>query len=177
MKCSACRARLGAYLDGELQNGAQVAVAAHLAECAACREFAESLRAVGVRLAQLQAIEPAADFTSTVMARIAALPAPQPSRLGRMWWVVAYLAAAWVLLAIAGMTRAFSWQSAVAAGGTFAARMSVALDAVYRVGQHFHLVSAVALAFGFEIALLIVAGVVGRNYISRVGATLLGARM
>lgn len=177
MKCSACRERLGAYLDGDLQNGAQVAVAAHLAECTACNQFAESLGAVDARLAQLQEIEPAADFTSAVMARIVTLPAPQPSRLSRAWWIVGYVAAAWLLLAIAGVTRAFSWQSVVAAGGTFVARVSVALDAVYRVGQHFHLVSAVALAFGFEIALLIIVGVIGRNYISRVGATLLGARM
>ena len=177
MKCFACRQLLGDYLDGDLSNGVKVAVAGHLVSCAACSGLAQELHNADVKLAGLALVEPRADFTQVVMARVAALPVPHARPLVRVWWFAAYVVAAWVGLTAGILARGISWKPVVVGASTFAAKMSIAFDALYRIGQHFHLLSVAALGVGIEITLLIVLAVVGRNYISRLGATLLGARL
>ncbi len=122
MKCSACRERLPAYQDGVLAAGAAADLEAHLASCVGCRTFSEEMMVVEHRLARLTEIEPRVDFTSVVMARIAAMPAPARRQL-RMWWLGAYNMIVW---ALAG--RAHGHRSAALESGRRRHRRGVRQD-------------------------------------------------
>jgi len=176
MKCSACREQLGAYFDGDLKPGARLAVAGHVAACAACSEFALQLRAVDARLAGLRSVEPHAGFTAAVLAKIAALPQAQRAWLSQAWWIAGYVGAAWAIVAVALATRTIAWQTALAAAGAFLGKAGVSLETLLRVAVHFHLGGLAALGAGVEIALLAVLAIVGRTYLWRLGHAPLGAR-
>jgi anti-sigma factor ChrR (cupin superfamily) len=64
--------RLSDYLDGELSPGEGAAVAAHLAECAACRATLEDLRQVAAQAGRLGDQPPARDLWPAVRAEILA---------------------------------------------------------------------------------------------------------
>jgi hypothetical protein len=160
-----------------LTNGSKLAVAGHLAGCAQCSAMADELRLVESRLAGVAEIEPRADFTHMVMARVATMPAPRPAWHARIAWIGTYLIAAWLLLALAISTRALSWQGVFVQIGAFTGKLAAGAGALYHIGQHFHVATFAGVAFAVEIILIIVAAVVGRKYISRIGASLLGARL
>ena len=67
-----CDAELSAYLDGELDHAAQIAVESHLAECAACRTVLEGLRAVTRQARALDDRPPERDLWSGIASRIGA---------------------------------------------------------------------------------------------------------
>lgn len=177
MKCSACKNLLAAYLDGDLSNGTKVAVAGHLAGCARCSALAERMRFAEARLSRMGEIEPRADFTNLIMARVAALPAPKRALARQLWWVGGYLAAGWALLALALITRAVSWRGIVVGAGSFVGKLGVASLALYRLAEHFHLFTVAALGVGIELVVLGALAAVGWKFISRFGASLLGARL
>jgi anti-sigma factor RsiW len=63
--------KLSDYLDAELSDHDQRAVAAHVAACAECAHTLDQLRAVAERARQLTATEPSADLWKGVASRIA----------------------------------------------------------------------------------------------------------
>ncbi len=174
MKCSACKARLPAYQDGELSRGDQLLIAGHLASCSSCSAYHRELGAIDVMLERVSQINPSADFTLAVMAKIAALPAPAKGR-PRTWWIGAYVAAAWAVLTVAFATRIVHWESVVAAAAGFAAKAGVAAQTLVRVADHLNLFTYAALGTGVELALLVAVAVVGRRYLTRLVAIPLGA--
>jgi len=56
LTCLLTRRRIGAYLDGALQDGASGPVAAHLSECSRCQGEAESIRRVRALLQRAQTL-------------------------------------------------------------------------------------------------------------------------
>ena len=173
MNCSACEARLGALLEGDLSPRDAALIGAHLAACASCRAEADRLRAVESSLIRLVGIEPRPDFALAVMAKIAAMPVParQPARL---WWLVAADIVLWAAVGALTALGVINWRSVVVAGGTFAAKLGIASSALYDVAQHLHLTLIVALGVGLEIAFLALFFVAGRKYLSRIRATMSG---
>lgn len=103
--CDDIRTDLVAYVDGELDAAARVAVEGHVASCAACRRELALLRATGDLLAGLAAPAPAARFEERVRERLAKEAAreregarepirlPAPGRLRRAFLAVAAAAA------------------------------------------------------------------------------------
>jgi len=64
--------KLSDYLDAELSDQEQRAVAAHVAECAECARTLDQLRTVAEHARRLTPIEPSADLWSGIAGRIAA---------------------------------------------------------------------------------------------------------
>ena len=97
----AIEARLSDYVDGELSDAEQRQVAAHLADCPACRATVADLEAVVARARSLPAAEPAADLWSGIAARLEPR-APQAAEVRRSVSLsLPQLLAASVLLAAA----------------------------------------------------------------------------
>jgi len=175
VNCSACEARLSARIDGDLSLSEAKAVDAHLSTCPACRALAQDLRTVEIQLEGLRGIEPRADFTASVMAAIATLPAPKPA--GVRWrWFVAYLAAAWALLIGLTMTRVINWQHAFAAAATELGKVGAAGSTLADVASRSHLTTLAAGAFGMEMFVLAVGAIVLRRYLPRLTGWLAGAQ-
>lgn len=175
MKCSACKERLAAYQDGELAAVQASEITAHLAQCSECQAFSESMTEIELRLAHLAEIEPIANFTQLVMAKVAVMPAPAARRIS-MWWLGVYDLFAWALLAglvAAGILR---WQSVVAGAGELFGKLALASEALYRVAGHLHL-TTFALAGAFiEVGGLVILAYVGRHYLAGMRTALFGAQ-
>jgi predicted anti-sigma-YlaC factor YlaD len=81
MDCERCRTALSARLDGEDPGVLPAALDAHLAGCAACREFAAGAERLH-RLARVAPAEPVPDLSDPIMAAIGPLeqtvPDPRP---------------------------------------------------------------------------------------------------
>lgn len=73
MTCSDTRAKLTAYLDGELDADRGSVVRGHLRTCEACRDIAEREAALRDGLRALPTIDPPPSLWSNVQARLAAL--------------------------------------------------------------------------------------------------------
>lgn len=175
MKCSACRQKLGAYQEGDLSPQAAVQIRAHLDTCVGCLTFAEEMMVVEHRLARLTPIEPRMDFTTLVMAKIAAMPAPAPRR-SRVVWLGVYDLLAWVVLIVLTATGILRWKSIVAHGGALFGKFAIAGDALYRLADHFHL-TTLALAGGVvEGGILLLVLYAGRRYLAGVRSALFGAQ-
>lgn len=103
VNCHACREALSARLDGEDHPSERAPVDAHLAGCAACREWFDAAAAV-TRLARTQvAVPPSRGVSDRVLA---AAPTRRRARISRiLHWVLGGLGAAQFLLAIAQATR------------------------------------------------------------------------
>ena len=71
--------KLSDYLDAELSDQEQRAVAAHVAECAECARTLDQLRAVTDRARQLTPAEPSADLWKGVASRIASAEGGRPA--------------------------------------------------------------------------------------------------
>jgi anti-sigma factor RsiW len=175
VNCSACEARLSARVDGDLPLAEAQAVDAHLSTCAACRALAQDLRTVEVKLEGLPGIEPRADFTSSVMAAVAALPAPKPARI-RWRWFVGYLAAAWALLIGLTAARVIDWRHAFAAAATELGKMGAAGSTLADVAGRLHLPMFAAGAVGMEVLVIAVGAFMLRRYLPRVTGWIAGAQ-
>src|SRR4029077_16907560 len=70
--CDKLRARLTAYLDGELADDHGSVVRGHLRECAACRQVARDEAALRDGLRMLAPVAPPATLWAGVQARLAA---------------------------------------------------------------------------------------------------------
>lgn len=175
MKCSACEARLTAYLEGDASPGDAQSIEAHLKGCAACTHLASGMRAVEVRLAGLRGIEPRADFTLSVMAAVAALPAPTPARIPVRWFLT-YLTGAWAVLLALTATRVLNWQHAFASVATEIGKVGAAGSALADVGARLHLSTFAAGAFGIELIVIAVGAIALRRYIPRLSGWIAGAQ-
>jgi anti-sigma factor RsiW len=176
MKCSACEARLPAYLDNDCAPREAEALAQHLTSCADCRAQAERLRAVELRLARVRGIEPRADFTHAVMARVAVMPAPV-ARRAPLWLLFLYVPAAWAVLFALTALRIIDWQRVTAGLSVFSGKLGVAAETLYHVVQHFHLTAYALSGATLEIALLALAVAVARIYLLNMPSWGLGARV
>jgi anti-sigma factor RsiW len=72
VKCEDFRAKLTAYLDGELEDDRGSAVRGHLRGCAACRDVARDEAALRDGLRDLPPVDPPASLWAGVQARLAA---------------------------------------------------------------------------------------------------------
>jgi predicted anti-sigma-YlaC factor YlaD len=173
VKCSACRARLGAYQDRELDAAAAARVEQHLHACPACRQLAETMARAECGLQQLSNLEPSEGFTRAVMARIAAQPAMAAARW-RITWLGVYDLIAWLVIIGLGAAGVLRWQPVVADVGVVAGKAAVVADVLYHIAQHFHLTTLVLVGGACEIAIaLMVLIAIGRSLDS---ATLRGVR-
>ena len=177
MKCSACRAQLDAYREGDVGPAAASSIASHLHDCSSCQAFLDQLAALELGLQQVRAIEPRPDFTQLVMAKVALLPTPAPAAHPlRIWWIGVYELVAWmILLALTG-AGILHWQSIVADTGVFIGKTGLVAADLYRLGQHFHLVTYAAAGVALECIAFGVLLTVGRKYLARLQSTVLGAQ-
>jgi anti-sigma factor RsiW len=175
VKCSACEARLQAYLDGDVSPSDAHAMEAHLTECTACQTLSEGLRAVEVRLEGLSGIEPRPDFSVSVMSAVAALPVPKPARI-RASWFLAYIAAAWALLIWLTAVRVINWQHAFAAVATEMGKVAAAGSAFADIGMRLHVSTFSAGAFGVEMLVIAVGALALRRYLPRLSGWIAGAQ-
>jgi len=175
VNCSACSSRLSAHRDGELSRADALLVAGHLAACASCSALNARLERVDAVLESLSFLEPGPEFTASVMAKIADMPVPAAKRVS-MWWMGGYTAAAWAAFATLTATHVINPQGFVAEAGVFAGKAGFAMETLYKIGAHFHLVDVAAAAVAIEIAMLAVGATVGRKYLPRLGSALLGAQ-
>lgn len=97
MSCRHARRHIPESLGGKLAAGVQAALDAHLAECAACREEADALRAAWDRLGRGRVPDAPADAWAKFAARVEGEPAGPG-----MGWRRPALAAAAVLVVFAG---------------------------------------------------------------------------
>ena len=173
MNCSACRSRLGQRQDGELSPRDAALVDAHVASCARCSAYAAALSSVESTLVRLAPIEPSADFTLAVMAKIAAMPAPA-RRPARFWWLLAADIMLWAAIGALTALGAIRWKSLAGGATAFAAKALVASSTLYDVAKDLHLTTLLGLGVGVELAVIAVAAVFARKYLPRIRATLAG---
>lgn len=121
MECHEVRQQLSAWLDHELAETTEAALAAHVAKCAACRREWLQLQALDAALDNLAAPVPPG-LAEKVLARL------QPSR--RQWWQSIALAACLVLgIALGGtMTQLFYGSAAPNRTGSEMATLEVFHD-------------------------------------------------
>ena len=146
-------------------------MAGHLAACGSCSAYAQQLRDVDALLSGVRQLEPPADFTPAVMAKIAALPRPAPARV-RWWWVGAAVAAEWLTLVVLNSLHVVSFSKLAAGSGAFAFKVAKLLEAMYDVAQHFIVTTYAAIGAALEITALIALAVGLRKYFMRRGAPL-----
>jgi anti-sigma factor RsiW len=175
VNCSACSARLSAHRDGELSRADALLIAGHLASCASCSALNARLQRVDDVLESLSFMEPAPDFTANVMAKIADLPVHSAKRISA-WWMGGYTAAAWAAFGALSAAHVINPQGVVAELGVVAGKTGFALETLYKVGAHFHLIDVAVAAVAIEVAMLAVGATVGRKYLPRLGSALLGAQ-
>ena len=101
MNCRSSEARFEPFLDGELVPRERAELIAHVDGCAACRSLLEELRVVDALLLEPRDVQLAPNFTFATMAEVRALPAPRAGRTPMTAYVVSYLVAAWLIVAVA----------------------------------------------------------------------------
>lgn len=82
MSCREIHARLDDFVDGELEERQAEAMRRHLAQCAACREQEEALRALLAEVGRLPGVPPDRDLWHGIEARL--LDESWSARLGRL---------------------------------------------------------------------------------------------
>ena len=174
MKCSACKARLMAHLDGDTSRVEGEMIERHLAVCESCRAEAAALREIEMRLERLAPIQPRNDFTLAVMAAVAAMPAPKRARL-RVSWFAGYLAAAWLLVIGATEAHLIDWQRVLASVATEFGKLGAAAQTVLHVAGNLHVGTIAAGAVGFELLVLVIGVLALRPMIPRISSWLAGA--
>ncbi|MHB8178480.1 MAG: anti-sigma factor family protein [Vulcanimicrobiaceae bacterium] len=100
MRCSSCEPLLDQYREGTLSARRTIDVAHHLRGCPSCTTLIAELKVVDALLATIKPLEPAPNFTFAVMAEVRTQPAPH--RRPRYHWfaLCAYVALAWVAVAL-----------------------------------------------------------------------------
>lgn len=81
MRCSKAQKWISRRLDGVLDDARDAALASHLAQCEACRSYAEELAELELDL--LEVPEPSLDFTTRVRQLVDETPARRWSALSR----------------------------------------------------------------------------------------------
>jgi predicted anti-sigma-YlaC factor YlaD len=81
MRCSKARKWISRQLDGELDGDQTASLAAHLADCEACRAHADQLGCLDLDL--LEPPEPTAGFVADVLERLDESPAQRRAVLSR----------------------------------------------------------------------------------------------
>ncbi len=109
MHCSYFKARLDAYVDGELAPRERARIAAHVAACTDCAALLEELRVIDALLLGPRQLEPAANFTFKVMAEALSLPQPRTHRTPALPVLGTYVVFAWATIG------AFLWWDGPAA--------------------------------------------------------------
>ncbi|HLY03747.1 MAG TPA: hypothetical protein VKR56_14780 [Candidatus Cybelea sp.] len=160
MRCCSCEPLLDDYLEATLSRRQMRDVALHLGSCPACSPLLEELRVVDALLATARSPgRVGSGFTAAVVSATAASP-PHPARRIALWLpLLAYLLAAWALLAFAaldahGLAGLFE-QLAVWGKGGFAA-IAAGLRAVAPAAG----VAAAAVTGVLLVDLLLLAGTV-----------------
>lgn len=177
MKCSACRERLAAYRDGDVSPASAALIAAHLEQCNDCAAFWEGLAEVDRRLQALTEIEPRADFTQLIMAKVAAMPAyaPVQNRL-RVWWIGLYELIAWVAVVALTAAGILNWKGVVADAGVLVGKYGVLAEDLYRLASHYHLGIYAAVGTAVECMLFFLALVFARRYLGNLRSALFGVQ-
>lgn len=151
MNCSACKDRLPAYRDGELSHAERALIGAHLLACASCAAHERVLADLDRVLEAVRPVQPRADFTIGVMAKIAGLPVRRP------FWnayrvLGAFVGAEIVAIVVAVLTGRLHLEALAASAATFVAKVAVAVTALVDVAADFHLGPVALAAAAFEIA-------------------------
>ncbi len=176
MKCSACKANLPSYHEGELSPRNAMLIVGHLASCAACSAYSHQFLALDRVLGGIEAIAPISNFTAQVMAKVKTMAAPCAAR-PRLWlWITSLIALGWGVIAALNVSRVMPWQSPIAEAGTFAAKGALVVQTLIHVGSHFHIATYVAMGVGAELAALILLAPIVRKYFQRSGTTLTRVR-
>jgi anti-sigma factor RsiW len=101
MTCDWCEERFESFLDDALSAGDRARLRLHVDGCENCRGLLEELRVVDALLLAPRAVELPANFTVATMADVHAMPLPQPRCAPITASLVAYVVAAWSLVAAA----------------------------------------------------------------------------
>jgi anti-sigma factor RsiW len=115
VNCSSSETLFEAYLDDTLLPAQRARLLAHLNRCGRCKGVLEELRVVDALLACPRAVELPQNFTFATMAEVRALPRPHVSPAPIYAYLIAYLAAAWLLI---GAGFLFAWTTIRAFGET-----------------------------------------------------------
>jgi len=175
VRCSWCEPRLAAYVDGSLSPRKRAAVAAHLRVCDACHDLYQQLRSVDALLETGRAGELPASFTSDVMGRLQAFPAPVRRGPPLLRVAALYLSCAWIAGAL------LLWGLRDAAPAASLAPFVAAVAAVERSARTLWPIAPLAASFGvvlLAVDALLLAGVLifYRAVRPRVVATLTEAK-
>ena len=158
MRCSSCEPLLDRYIEGTLTPRQMLDVAAHLRECASCRELLDEVKAVDALLFTTQVPDLPENFTFAVMAEARTMPAPR-ARQHPLWSFLAlYSAAAWVAAVLAMLLTGTSPRAVVAVVSTALARVGLLSSAVSSSASHglSHITPTLA-AFGAGVLVIDVA--------------------
>jgi anti-sigma factor RsiW len=100
MRCSQAQKWISRRFDGVLDDVRRAALAAHLADCEACRAYAEELAALDLDL--LAAPEPTPDFTARVMRLVERTSPRRWPGLSRPTWFRSIAAGLGIAAALGG---------------------------------------------------------------------------
>jgi predicted anti-sigma-YlaC factor YlaD len=167
MRCSSCEPLLDEYVEGLIAPAARARIDAHLAECLDCRELLEELRVIDALLLQPRAIEPAPNFTFAVMAEVRSQPPPHVPKGPGLAVFAAYLAFAWVAIALWFVLGGAASQSTLAFVAAAFARFGVVAAALVGTGSSLfgHATIGVSAAMGLILVLdIVLAAVLGLGF-------------
>jgi anti-sigma factor RsiW len=112
---------LSAYLDGELDAGGRLRVAAHLATCPGCAARLAELQALSAGFRALPEEKLGFDLAGVIEGRLAHAPRPTAARGRRDWWAGLPVAVGAAASIAAGV---FMGSTLVAGGAATAPRMA-----------------------------------------------------
>lgn len=154
MRCSSCEPLLDAYVEGILMPAARARLEAHLTECCRCSALLEELRVIDALLLAPRRLEPAPNFTFAVMAEVRTLPPPVVHNVSPLPMFGAYLAFAWLAIAMWFLMGGTASQATLAYGEQTLARLGSALAAL--VGSGANLFGHATVGVGAAMGLILV---------------------
>jgi anti-sigma factor RsiW len=137
-------------LDGALTSRTQAALCAHLDRCTDCQGLLEELRVVDALLLRTSVFELSENFTTQTMAAMEQLPTPRPAQRALWSLLGAYLATAWLMIALAlvfdgAQARAILGGAFSIAGGEIAALGSLAHGLLHTFDSSLSSLTAVSI--------------------------------
>ena len=103
MRCKRVRKELSAYIDGEVSSRARTRLERHLAGCAACQQYKDSLSRLVESMRRVGEVEPSAEFWSTTMRGIrTAMKVPGATAPVVPRWATALVVCLAVVLGVVG---------------------------------------------------------------------------
>jgi predicted anti-sigma-YlaC factor YlaD len=160
MRCSSCEPLLDEYLEGLVSPAVRTRLDEHLAECRSCRDLLAELRVIDALLIQPRRIDPAPNFTFAVMAEVRSQPPPHVPAAPGLAIFGAYLAFAWVAIAVWYFVGGAAARATLAFVATSFARFAVAVTALVGSGASLfgHATVGVSAAMGLILILDVVLG-------------------